>query len=46
MSGTATSHGGFDSTLDEGQTGLLFVGAAHQVEKKLPRDIVVHPFDT
>jgi hypothetical protein len=35
-----------DSTLGEGQTGLLFVGAAHQVEKKLPRDIVVHPFDT
>jgi hypothetical protein len=35
-----------DSTLGEGQTGLLFVGAAHQVEKKLPRDIVVRPFDT
>jgi hypothetical protein len=35
-----------DTTLDEGQTGLLFVGAAHQVENKLPRDIVVRRFDT
>ena len=35
-----------DITLDEGQTGLLFIGAAHQVEKKLPRDIVVHRVDT
>jgi hypothetical protein len=35
-----------DTTLDEGQMGLLFVGAAHQVEKKLPRDVMVRPFDT
>jgi hypothetical protein len=35
-----------DITLDEGQRGLLFVGAAHQVEKKLPRDIVAQRFDT
>ena len=35
-----------DSTLGEGQTGLLFVGAAHQVEKKLPRDIMVRRFDS
>jgi hypothetical protein len=30
-----------DSTLGEGQTGLLFVGTAHRVETKLPRDVVV-----
>ena len=35
-----------DATLDEDQTGLLFVGAAHQVEKRLPRDITVRRFDT
>jgi pheromone shutdown protein TraB len=34
-----------NTTLGEGQTGLLFVGAAHQVEKKLPRDIMVRRFD-
>jgi hypothetical protein len=38
--------GRIDTTLDEGQTGLLLVGAAHQVEKKLPRDVVVRPFNT
>ena len=35
-----------DTTLGEGQTGVLFVGAAHQVEKKLPRNIVVRRVDT
>jgi hypothetical protein len=35
-----------DTTLDEDQTGLLFVGAAHHVEKKLPRDIMLRRFDT
>jgi hypothetical protein len=35
-----------DSTLGEGQTGLFFVGAAHHVEKKLPRDTVVLQLDT
>ena len=35
-----------DATLGEGQTGLLFVGATHQVEKKLPNDIVVRRLDT
>ncbi len=34
-----------DATLGKGQTGLLFIGAAHQVEKKLPRDIVVRHLD-
>jgi pheromone shutdown protein TraB len=34
-----------DTTLGEGQTGVLFVGAAHRVEKKLPRDIVVRRID-
>jgi hypothetical protein len=35
-----------DATLGQGQTGVLFIGTAHQVEKKLPRDIVVRRFDT
>jgi len=35
-----------DSTLGEGQMGLLFVGAAHEVEKKLARDIMVRRFDS
>jgi len=35
-----------DATLGQGQTGVLFIGAAHQVEKKLPRDIMVRRFDT
>ena len=34
-----------DATLGEGQTGLLFIGAAHQVEKKLPRSIAVRRLD-
>jgi hypothetical protein len=34
-----------DATLGEGQTGLLFIGVAHQVEKKLPRGIVVRRLD-
>jgi len=35
-----------DTTLDEDQTGLLFVGAAHHVEKKLTRDVMLRRFDT
>jgi len=34
-----------DATLADGETGVLFMGAAHQVEKKLPRDIVVRRLD-
>jgi hypothetical protein len=30
-----------DSTLGEGESGVLFVGLAHQIAKKLPKDIVV-----
>ena len=34
-----------DATLGDGQTGLLFIGAAHTVEKHLPPDIVVRRLD-
>jgi len=30
-----------DSTLDLGETGILFVGANHDVERFLPKDISV-----
>ena len=35
-----------DATLGEGQTGILFIGAAHQVEKHLPPDVMVRRLDT
>ena len=31
-----------DETLEEGETGVLFMGAYHDVLRHLPRDIVVH----
>ena len=34
-----------DATLDDGQTGLLFIGAAHTVEKHLPPDVMVRRLD-
>jgi hypothetical protein len=34
-----------DATLGDGQTGILFIGAAHQVEKQLPPDMTVRRFD-
>ena len=34
-----------DATLGDGQTGLLFIGAAHTVEKHLPPDIAVRRLD-
>jgi hypothetical protein len=34
-----------DATLGDGETGLLFIGAAHTVEKHLPPDIVVRRLD-
>jgi len=30
-----------DSTLKDGETGVLFIGAMHQVEKRLPDDIQI-----
>jgi hypothetical protein len=34
-----------DATLGDGETGLLFIGAAHQVDKHLAPDIVVRRLD-
>jgi hypothetical protein len=34
-----------DATLGEAQTGILLIGAAHQVEKHLPHDITVRRLD-
>ena len=35
-----------DSTLKEGEIGLLFIGALHRVVERLPKDIQVHnPFN-
>lgn len=33
-----------DQTLEEEETGLLFIGARHQIEEKLPEDIEVEKF--
>jgi len=35
-----------DASLGDGQSGVLFVGVAHQVEKYLPRDTTVRRLDT
>ena len=35
--------GRIDSTLAEGETGLLFMGMAHKVVRRLPRDVTVIP---
>jgi hypothetical protein len=35
-----------DTTLGDGQTGLLFIGAAHEVDKHLPHDIAVRRLDS
>jgi hypothetical protein len=34
-----------DSTLKDGETGLLFIGAAHHVQPKIPKDIEVKCLD-
>ncbi len=34
-----------DSTLKDGETGILFVGAAHDVAPKLPHDVEVRELD-
>lgn len=34
-----------DASLPDGETGLLFIGAAHDVQSKLPRDIDVKCLD-
>jgi hypothetical protein len=38
--------GRIDVTLGEGQSGLLFIGLAHQIVKRLPPDITVTSFPT